>query len=99
MRGAYVGPTFGPVTEPPRIDLNADLGQGVTDDPGLLAVVTSANVACGYHAGDPAPMEAVCVEAARRGVAVGAQVSYADRAGFGRVRRDVAYDVLRAQVA
>jgi 5-oxoprolinase (ATP-hydrolysing) subunit A len=81
------------------IDLNADLGEGVTDDPGLLAVVTSANVACGYHAGDAATMEAVCLEAARRGVVVGAQVSYADRAGFGRVPRDVAYDVLRSQVA
>src|SRR3954452_15686849 len=99
MRGAYVGPTFGPVTEPRRIDLNADLGEGVTDDPGLLAVVTSANVACGYHAGDAATMAAVCAEAARRGVVVGAQVSYADRANFGRVARDVGYDLLRAQVA
>jgi 5-oxoprolinase (ATP-hydrolysing) subunit A len=81
------------------IDLNADLGEGVTDDPGLLAVVTSANVACGYHAGDAATMAAVCREAARRGVVVGAQVSYADRAGFGRVPMEVAYDVLRAQVA
>jgi len=44
-----------------RIDLNADLGEGVADDPGLLAVVTSANVACGYHAGDATTMEAVCV--------------------------------------
>jgi UPF0271 protein len=41
-------------------DLNADLGEGVTDDAGLLAVVTSANVACGYHAGDAATMRAVC---------------------------------------
>jgi UPF0271 protein len=41
------------------IDLNADLGEGVTDDAGLLAVVTSANVACGYHAGDAATMRAV----------------------------------------
>jgi UPF0271 protein len=42
------------------IDLNADLGEGVTDDAGLLAVVTSANVACDYHAGDTATMRAVC---------------------------------------
>jgi 5-oxoprolinase (ATP-hydrolysing) subunit A len=42
------------------IDLNADLGEGVTDDAGLLAVVTSANVACGYPAGDAATMRAVC---------------------------------------
>lgn len=81
------------------IDLNADLGEEVTDDAALLAVVTSANVACGYHAGSPAIMRAVCDEAARRGVAVGAQVSYADREGFGRVPRDVAPEVLREQVA
>ncbi|WP_343908730.1 5-oxoprolinase subunit PxpA [Nocardioides aquiterrae] len=82
-----------------RIDLNADLGEEVTDDAGLLAVVTSANVACGYHAGTPAIMRAVCEQAADRGVAVGAQVSYADRANFGRVPRDVPFEVLREQVA
>lgn len=81
------------------IDLNADLGEGVTDDAGLLGVVTSANVACGYHAGDADTMRAVCAEAVRRGAAVGAQVSYDDRANFGRVARDVPYDVLRAGVA
>ncbi|WP_370247468.1 LamB/YcsF family protein [Nocardioides sp.] len=81
------------------IDLNADLGEEVTDDAALLAVVTSANVACGYHAGSAAIMRAVCEEAARRDVAIGAQVSYDDRANFGRVARDVDPDVLRAQVA
>ncbi|HEU5036707.1 MAG TPA: 5-oxoprolinase subunit PxpA [Nocardioides sp.] len=81
------------------IDLNADLGEEVTDDAALLAVVTSANVACGYHAGTTAIMRAVCAEAAARGVAIGAQVSYADRANFGRVERDVPFDVLREQVA
>ncbi|GAW51125.1 MULTISPECIES: 5-oxoprolinase subunit PxpA [unclassified Nocardioides] len=81
------------------IDLNADLGEEVSDDEALLAVVTSANVACGYHAGSPAVMRTVCAEAARRGVAVGAQVSYDDRDGFGRVAREVAYEVLREQVA
>jgi UPF0271 protein len=81
------------------IDLNADLGEGVTDDPGLLAVVTSANVACGYHAGDLDTMRRVCDEAAGRGVAVGAQVSYDDRPNFGRVQVEVAYAVLRDQVA
>ena len=81
------------------IDLNADLGEEVTDDEALLAVVTSANVACGYHAGGPAIMRAVCAEAARRDVAVGAQVSYDDRENFGRVAHDVAYEVLREQVA
>ena len=81
------------------IDLNADLGEGVTDDAGLLEVVTSANVACGYHAGDAEIMRAVCEESVRRGVAVGAQVSYADRENFGRVPLDVPYRVLREQVA
>ncbi|MEP6817150.1 MAG: 5-oxoprolinase subunit PxpA [Marmoricola sp.] len=82
-----------------RIDLNADLGEGVTDDDGLLSVVSSANVACGYHAGDEATMRAVCAAAARLGVVVGAQVSYDDREGFGRRRMDVAYDDLRSLVA
>jgi UPF0271 protein len=81
------------------VDLNADLGEEVTDDPALLAVVTSANVACGYHAGNATIMATVCAEAARLGVSIGAQVSYDDRAGFGRVAREVAYDVLRDQVA
>lgn len=81
------------------IDLNADLGEGVTDDLGLLALVTSANVACGYHAGDEEIMRVVCEEAAARGVAVGAQVSYDDRENFGRRHLDVPFDVLRDQVA
>ncbi len=81
------------------IDLNADLGEEVTDDPALLGLVTSANVACGYHAGTPVTMRAVCAEAARLGVAVGAQVSYEDREHFGRVARDVPADVLAEQVA
>lgn len=85
--------------ERPRIDLNADLGEEVTHDEALLAVVTSANVACGYHAGSPAVMRAVCAEAARRGVVVGAQVSYADRDNFGRVELDVPYAELREHVA
>ncbi len=81
------------------VDLNADLGEEVTDDAALLAVVTSANVACGYHAGSAAIMRAVCEQAAARGVAVGAQVSYDDRAHFGRVAVDVDPGVLREQVA
>ena len=83
----------------PVVDLNADLGEEVTDDAGLLAVVTSANVACGFHAGTPATMRFVCAEAARLGVVVGAQVSYADRENFGRVEHEVAADLLRDQVA
>ncbi|MFC5178832.1 5-oxoprolinase subunit PxpA [Nocardioides taihuensis] len=81
------------------VDLNADLGEEVTDDAALIAVVTSANVACGYHAGTPDTMRAVCAEAVRRGVSIGAQVSYDDRPNFGRVARDIASEVLREQVA
>ncbi len=81
------------------LDLNADLGEEITDDTALLAIVTSANVACGYHAGSAAIMRSVCAEAARLGVSVGAQVSYADRENFGRVAHDVAADTLREQVA
>ncbi|TCJ30920.1 5-oxoprolinase subunit PxpA [Nocardioides jejuensis] len=81
------------------IDLNADLGEEITDDAALLAVVTSANVACGFHAGTPETMRFVCDRAAELGVAIGAQVSYLDRENFGRLRTDVAADVLAAQVA
>jgi UPF0271 protein len=86
------------------IDLNADLGEGfghwrLTDDDALLAVVTSANVACGFHAGDPATMRRVCERAAERGVRIGAQVSYRDLAGFGRRAMDVPPDELAAEVA
>jgi 5-oxoprolinase (ATP-hydrolysing) subunit A len=76
------------------VDLNADLGEGVTDDDGLLAVVTSANLACGYHAGDEETMRAVCTGAAARGVVIGAQVSYLDRENFGRARMDPELEVL-----
>ena len=82
----------------PQIDLNADLGEGVTDDAGLLQVVTSANLACGFHAGDEATMRAVCTDAAARGVVVGAQVSYRDRENFGRAHMDPGSEVLTAWV-
>ncbi|MEU2264499.1 5-oxoprolinase subunit PxpA [Streptomyces sp. NPDC019645] len=86
------------------IDLNADLGEGfgrwrLTDDEELLSVVTSANVACGFHAGDAATMRRVCALAAERGVRIGAQVSYRDLAGFGRRSMDVPADELTAEVA
>ena len=68
----------------PRIDLNADLGEGVGDDEAMLTIVTSANVACGFHAGTPADLLATCRAAVAAGVRIGAQVSYPDRAGFGR---------------
>jgi UPF0271 protein len=76
------------------VDLNCDLGEGfgvwrLGDDEALLPLVTSANVACGFHAGDPPTMRRVCARAAELGVAVGAQVAYRDLAGFGRRRVDV----------
>jgi UPF0271 protein len=87
----------------PGIDLNADLGEGfgvwrLGDDDAMLGIVTSANVACGFHAGDPAGLLRVCRSAAGRGVRIGAQVSYRDLAGFGRRYIDVAHDDLVADV-
>ncbi len=72
------------------IDLNCDLGEcndaaGVANDLALLDIVTSANIACGGHAGDERSMERTVVEALRRGVALGAHPGYPDRANFGRV--------------
>jgi UPF0271 protein len=85
------------------VDLNADLGEGfgvwrLGDDDALLRLVTSANVACGFHAGDAVTMRRVCEWAADRGVAVGAQVGYRDLAGFGRRFIDMEPDALTADV-
>jgi UPF0271 protein len=85
------------------LDLNADLGEGfgawrLTDDAALLDVVTSANVACGFHAGDPVGMRRVAARAAARGVAVGAHVAYRDLVGFGRRAMDVPPRELAADV-
>ncbi|MBD2895075.1 LamB/YcsF family protein [Actinomadura nitritigenes] len=85
------------------IDINADLGEGfgiweLGDDLALLDVITSANVACGFHAGDPLIMRRVCAASVERGVTIGAQVSYRDLAGFGRREMDVAPPELTAEV-
>lgn len=87
-----------------RVDLNADLGETVdgvptADDEAMFAVISSANVACGGHAGDAASMRASVERAARFGVAVGAHPSYDDRANFGRIRRDPDPADLRAGVS
>ena len=71
------------------MDLNSDLGEGfgpwrLGDDDAMLAIVTSANVACGFHAGDPRALLGTCERAVERGVTIGAQVGYRDLAGFGR---------------
>jgi 5-oxoprolinase (ATP-hydrolysing) subunit A len=85
------------------VDLNSDLGEGfgvwrLGDDEALLRIVTSANVACGFHAGDPSIMRAVAAGAVDHSVAVGAQVSYRDLAGFGRRRMDIEPDELTNDV-
>ena len=85
------------------VDLNADLGEGfgtweLGDDEAMLDVVTSANVACGFHAGDPALLLRTCRTAVQRGVRIGAQVSYHDLAGFGRRFIDVHPDELIAEI-
>jgi UPF0271 protein len=87
-----------------RIDLNADLGETVdgrptADDDAMFAVVSSASIACGGHAGDAASMAAAADRAARTGVAIGAHPSYLDRANFGRVVVAVDPATLRVQVA
>lgn len=79
------------------IDLNADVGEGVDGDLDLLAFVTSANVACGFHAGDASIMRAVCAEAVDRGVSIGAHVGYRDREGFGRRALDVPAATVEAE--
>lgn len=80
-------------------DLNADLAESHErwesgQDRDLLAVVTSVNVCCGAYAGDEALMRATCEAAVERGVTIGAQVGYRDRAGFGRVPMDIGREEL-----
>lgn len=86
-----------------RIDLNADMGESfgnwrLGDDEALLGIVSSANVACGFHAGDPEVMLRTCRYAAEHQVSVGAQISYRDLAGFGRNFIDVPEQTLYAEV-
>ena len=85
------------------IDLNADLGESfgawkLGDDQALMPLITSANVACGFHAGDPLTLRRSCALAAAAGVTIGAQVSYRDLAGFGRREMDVPADELAAEL-
>ena len=83
-----------------RIDLNSDMGEsygawGMGDDAAMLGIVTSANVACGWHAGDPMVMHRTAVLAKTNGVAIGAHPSFNDRDGFGRrvIRGDSMADI------
>ena len=86
-----------------HIDLNSDLGESygqwtLGDDAAILPLVSSANVACGFHAGTPDVILATLRAAAERGVAVGAHVAYPDLAGFGRRSMDIASEELFADV-
>ena len=85
------------------IDLNSDLGESygawrMGDDAAMLAVVSSANIACGFHAGDPAGIFRTVKAAAENGVVIGAHVSYPDRVGFGRRDLDATSEELTADV-
>ena len=85
------------------VDLNADVGESfgrwqLGDDAALLPRLSSANVACGFHAGDPTTLRRTCALAVRHGVSVGAQVGYRDLAGFGRRFVDVPAEDLAADV-
>lgn len=82
-----------------NIDLNSDLGEGygawkMGDDAAMLGIVSSANIACGFHAGDPAGLLKTVQKAAENRVVIGAHVSYPDRVGFGRRDMDVGSDEL-----
>ena len=68
----------------PFVDLNSDLGEGAGHDDEILDLVSSANIACGFHAGDPASIFASIQAALKRGVSVGAHPSFLDRKNFGR---------------
>ncbi|GAA3522295.1 LamB/YcsF family protein [Nocardioides daeguensis] len=85
------------------VDLNADVGESfgrwqLGDDDAVLPHLTSANVACGFHAGDPLTLRRTCETAVSHGVVIGAQVGYRDLAGFGRRYLDVPTDELAAEV-
>ena len=85
------------------LDLNSDLGESfgrwvLGDDEAMLGLVSSANVACGFHAGDPTTLRRTCRQAAGAGVVVGAQVGYRDLAGFGRRFIDVTPEELADDV-
>jgi UPF0271 protein len=87
----------------PAVDLVADLGEGfgaysIGDDTALLEIVSSANIACGFHAGDPDIMNATVAQCVRRGVGIGAHPSFPDLRGFGRRTMDLTADEVRNDV-
>ena len=86
-----------------RVDLNSDMGEGfgrwkMGDDAALLDVVTSANIACGFHGGDPDQMAKCMALAVKNGVGIGAHPGFYDLQGFGRRRMDVPHDTNGPQI-
>jgi UPF0271 protein len=86
-----------------KIDINSDMGEGfgpyvIADDETLMTQISSANVACGYHAGDPLIMDRTVRLAKENNVDLGAHVSFPDRMGFGRRKMDMATDELQAHI-
>lgn len=81
------------------VDLNADLGEGCGDDGAMLDIVTSANIACGFHAGDAGEMTRTVRAALARGVGLGAHPSYPDREGFGRRAMELPAEAVAAITA
>ena len=81
-----------------RIDLNCDLGEGAGHDAELMPLITSANIACGAHAGDDATMLATVTLALQHGVAIGAHPGFADRANFGRCELSLSSGEIHALV-
>ena len=80
------------------VDLNADLGEGCANDQALLQLVSSANIACGFHAGDAQTMRQSVRWALEYGVAIGAHPSFPDRENFGRTRMQLPAETVYAQV-
>nr|WP_318384973.1 5-oxoprolinase subunit PxpA [uncultured Enterobacter sp.] len=80
-----------------NVDLNADLGEGGSDDAALLALVSSANIACGFHAGDAQTMQRCVREALKNSVAIGAHPSFLDRENFGRTVMHLPPETVYAQ--
>lgn len=89
-------------TYPLTIDLNCDLGEGIGNDAQIMPFISSANIACGYHAGDEDTMKATIELAMKYGVSIGAHPSYLDRANFGRTEFQLSppevYDLVTEQV-
>ncbi|MBN7121492.1 LamB/YcsF family protein [Erwinia billingiae] len=81
-----------------KVDLNADLGEGCANDRDLLQLVSSANIACGFHAGDAQTMRQSVLWALEFGVAIGAHPSFPDRENFGRTRMQLPAETVYAQM-